>query len=90
MEQQLGQGFHNEDNQAVMLIDIGGSHGKEIRELKRRYPNLPGRMILQDLEGTINQVISGMDGYEGMEAMAYDFFTEQPIKGQSPQDSMSL
>lgn len=70
-------GFRNEDS-AVMLVDIGGGYGHEIQEIKKRYPAIPGRMILQDLPETISHVTAA----PGTEAMAYNFFTPQLIRGE--------
>ena len=77
---QLAYGF-SEAEDAVLLVDVGGGRGHEIQEIKTRYPALPGRMILQDLQGTIGQVRPepGM-----VEVMAHDFFTPQPICGEPP------
>ena len=64
-------------NQNVMFVDVGGGYGQKAISLKRSCPQLQGRFIVQDLLGTVENVPSG----EGVEMMAYDFFTEQPIKG---------
>ena len=62
----------------VLFVDIGGNQGHDLKMLKDRHPNIPGRLILQDLP----KVIDGLKGpLEGIEAMPYDFFTPQPIKG---------
>ena len=77
LEQEMVMGFCNEKN-AVMFVDIGGGYGHEIHEIKNRYPELPGRMVLQDLPETISQVTAAPD----IEAIAYNFFTPQPIRGK--------
>lgn len=77
IEQELVPGFDTNNPDAVFLVDVGGSVGHEIQALKKRYPNIPGRMILQDRPATIERVVPE----NGMEAMAHDFFTPQPIKG---------
>ena len=77
LERELVTGFSTEDN-AVMLVDIGGGYGHEIQEIKKRYPGLPGRMVLQDLPETITQVMAAPN----TEAMAYNFFTPQLIRGK--------
>lgn len=77
LEQELVTGFSGEGN-AVMFVDIGGGYGHEIQEVKKRYPDLPGRMILQDLPDTINQITAAPN----TEAMAYNFFTPQLIRGK--------
>lgn len=61
-----------------MLVDVGGGYGHEIQEIRKRYPDLPGRMIVQDLSDTINQITAA----PGTEAMAYDFFTPQVIQDE--------
>lgn len=76
-KERIAQGFDYQDPEGVSLVDVGGSMGQEIQEIRKRYPSLPGRMILQDLPSTIQQVPPS----NGMEAMAHDFFTPQPIKG---------
>lgn len=62
----------------ALLVDIGGSVGHDLEELYRKHPDVPGRLILQDLPAVIGQ-IQKLDGR--IERMAYDFFTEQPVKG---------
>ena len=74
---ELMTGFSGEDN-AVMFVDVGGGYGHEIQEIKKKYLDLPGRMILQDLPETINQVTAAPN----TEAMAYNFFTPQLIRGE--------
>ncbi len=67
---------------AVLLIDVAGNRGHDIKDFKARHGTLPGRCILQDLP----EVIAHADPMwtEGIEPMSYDFFTPQPIKGKQP------
>lgn len=62
----------------VLFVDVGGALGSEIKELRKRYPALKGRMILQDLQQTIDHVSAD----PGMEATVHDFFTPQPVTGK--------
>ena len=62
----------------ILFVDVGGALGSEIRELRKRYPALKGRMILQDRQQTIDHVSAD----SGMEAMVHDFFTPQPVTGK--------
>ena len=71
----LCQDVHTDD---VLLVDVGGGLGQDLKELKTKHPQLPGRLILQDLPKVIAQIQSVTNG---IETMAYDFFTEQPVKG---------
>ena len=59
------------------FVDIGGSIGHQCRRLKDKYPDLTGRIICQDLEETIN---SAPPMVSGVEMLAHDFFTPQPVK----------
>jgi demethylsterigmatocystin 6-O-methyltransferase len=76
-DQQIIRGFETSDPNSVILVDVGGNIGHEILEIKRRYPSIPGRAILQDLPSTIDQV----GPKEEFEAMSHDFFTPQPVQG---------
>ena len=60
-----------------LFVDVGGSIGHQCAALKKKFPNIPGRVILQDLPPVIAQAIPT----EGVELMVHDFMTEQPIKG---------
>jgi len=64
---------------AVFMVDVGGASGSQLVNFKRQWPDLPGRYILQDLPESIKALKSRPDG---IEVMAYDFFTPQPIKGR--------
>lgn len=77
VKESLIEGF---DSNSAMIVDIGGSIGHDLEELHRKHPNIPGRFILQDLPVVIGQ-IEKID--ERIEPMAYDFYTEQPVKGKS-------
>lgn len=69
-----------EDN-CVLIVDMGGSLGHDLSELRRKWPHVPGRFILQDLPAVIKQAQT-MKLHQSIEPMVHDFFTEQPIKGK--------
>ena len=64
---------------AVFIVDIGGSIGHDLAEFAKKHPNSPGRLVLQDLPVVLGQIAS-LD--EKIERMAYDFYTEQPLLGK--------
>ena len=64
-------------DQHPALVDIGGGLGHDLITLQRNFPNLRGRLVLQDLAIVINEI---KDLPFGIEAMAYDFFTPQPVQ----------
>ncbi|KAJ5594911.1 uncharacterized protein N7459_001119 [Penicillium hispanicum] len=63
---------------AALMVDVGGGPGQEISRFKERHPDIPGRFVLQDLPITLTRIEKLPDG---IEAMDYDFFTPQPVKG---------
>ncbi|MCJ1292578.1 hypothetical protein MMC34_004129 [Xylographa carneopallida] len=77
VEEEMFNGFHKEDPKATMFIDIGGALGSEVVALKQKYPHCPGRLILEDLPYVVKQV----GKTDAMEAIPYDMFTPQPVKG---------
>ncbi|KAK1633478.1 hydroxyindole O-methyltransferase [Colletotrichum phormii] len=73
----LVDGFDDSEN-GVLLVDVGGSFGHDVDEFRRKHPQAPGRLVVQDLPTVISQ-IEKLD--EKIERMGHDFFNEQPIKG---------
>ena len=67
------------DPQRTLFVDVGGGAGWQCQELKQKHPDLSGRVILQDLQ----QMVVHFKPTEGVEAMEHDFFTPQPIKGET-------
>lgn len=61
----------------VLIVDVGGGRGSVLADLRAHRPDLKGRLVFQDLP----EVFAGVEPMQGVEAMAYDFFTPQPIKG---------
>ncbi|KAE8145131.1 S-adenosyl-L-methionine-dependent methyltransferase [Aspergillus avenaceus] len=62
----------------VLLVDVGGNTGNDLCQFKRKWPDVPGRLILQDLPEVVDAV-KGLPA--SIEPMAYDFFTVQPVQG---------
>ena len=69
-----------EERTAPLIVDVGGSKGHDLVKFKQCYPSLQGRLILQDLPEVIEEA-KALGNLDGIEAMAYDFFQPQPIKG---------
>ncbi|CAI7626596.1 hypothetical protein PCG10_005652 [Penicillium crustosum] len=59
------------------FVDVGGGHGHQCIELGKKYPNLLGYLVLQDLP----EAVKNLAPIEGVKAEAYDFFQPQPIIG---------
>ncbi|KAI1416455.1 putative O-methyltransferase [Hypoxylon sp. FL1857] len=77
ISERLVDGFDtSSDSDNVLLVDVGGGMGHDLKELKEKHPSLPGKLILQDRP----EVVSGVSGGDVFEATAHDFFTPQPVK----------
>lgn len=75
VEKQLGTGA-KQDNDSVMFVDVGGGLGHEAAAVKKEFPGLPGRFVVQELPHVTLEI-----KFDGIEAMAHDFFTSQPLQG---------
>jgi len=58
-------------------VDVGGGHGHQSVLLGQKYPNLLGRLVLQDLPS----VVKGLR-IEGVSIQPYNFFERQPVHGK--------
>jgi len=64
----------------VAIVDVGGSKGHVLEDVKRFCPGLKGRMVLEE----VPSIVEAMQPLSGIEIIAYDFLTgEQPVKGES-------
>lgn len=63
----------------VVLVDVGGAKGQTIKEIRRAYPKLKGKTVLEDLQSVLDD---GVSPDLESELVPYDFFKEeQPVKG---------
>ncbi|EMR61870.1 putative o- protein [Eutypa lata UCREL1] len=66
------------DPEATLLIDVAGGEGHDVAAFHARYPDAPGRLVLQDLPPVIDSI---QELVPKVERQKYNFFTPQPIKG---------
>lgn len=66
------------DAHSVTVVDVGGGLGHGLVELRTRFLNIRGRLILQDLPKTVQQAVDPKGGFE---AMPHSFYNPQPVKG---------
>lgn len=79
IRERLVNGF-DESLQDALFVDIGAGNAHVVAGLWSAMPDLPGRMVAQDLP----TVIGAAPGPPaGVEMQTYDFFAEQPIKCKS-------
>jgi hypothetical protein len=66
-----------------LIVDIGAGRGHDLIGFRQRFPDVPGRLVLEDLSTVVDEVRGAQDlDAAGIETVAYDFFAEkQPIEG---------
>ena len=69
-----------------VFVDVGGATGHQCAALVSKFPQLKGRVILQDLPEVLQRAVP----IEGVELMPHDFWTPQPVKGNLPSMNMLL
>ena len=60
------------------LVDIGGGVGHDLIKFYHRYPNVPGKLVLQDRPSALESITNLPPA---ISSMAHDFFTPNPIRG---------
>jgi ubiquinone/menaquinone biosynthesis C-methylase UbiE len=64
----------------TIFVDVGGGAGHQAINFKQKFPELPGRVIVQDLPYSI-VMVGDESRATGVEYIIYNFFRSQPIKG---------
>lgn len=72
-------GLAGDDGETALLVDVGGNVGHDINKLLSKCPILAPRLVLQDRDNVVRLAKCPPD----VTVMAHDFFTPQPVKGQS-------
>ncbi|KAK7700141.1 hypothetical protein SLS64_011160 [Diaporthe eres] len=62
-----------------VFVDVGGNMGDRYLELLKRHPHFKGHVVVQDLE----EVVKFAPALDGMKFQGHDFFTPQPVQGES-------
>lgn len=63
----------------VLIVDVGGAMGNTMKEIREVYPELQGRMVVQDTAKVIKSI---PEHYlpAAIEASVHDFWLPQPVK----------
>ncbi|KAG8156835.1 hypothetical protein KVR01_013248 [Diaporthe batatas] len=79
----LGEYFRGSKPDTVLFVDVSGSRGLMAIEVRKKYAQVPGRVILQDQDYTIATAKNDPDpGFDTIETAIHDFFAgPNPIKG---------
>lgn len=75
---EIGNSASSIEANRKVFVDVGGSTGHQCRRLLAKYPELKGRVVLEDLP----QVIAVAQPIDGVDMVGYNMFEGQPIKGK--------
>ena len=67
------------EEEKPLYVNIGGGIGHQCAQFVDLYPDVPGRIILQDMPHSIEKALPT----PGVEAAVHNFFDPQPVKGES-------
>ncbi|PSK34145.1 hypothetical protein B9Z65_8471 [Elsinoe australis] len=65
---------------STVLVDVGGSLGHDLIDTLKKFPQLKGRLVLQDRPEVIGSI---KELTEGIEKQAHDFFTPQQVQAKA-------
>ncbi|UNI23176.1 hypothetical protein JDV02_009011 [Purpureocillium takamizusanense] len=75
--------FVRKEPDRPFIVDVGGGRGQALVEIRKHCGgSFGGKLILQDLPIVINTLRA--EDVPGIELMAYDIFTPQPVKSKLP------
>jgi len=79
VETQLRDAYDKSED-LVLLVDVGGGKGHVLQEFVKQRGRRKNMLIVQDLPAALSpaEILQPL----GIEAMPYDFFTPQPVKGK--------
>ncbi|KAL4886398.1 O-methyltransferase-domain-containing protein [Aspergillus karnatakaensis] len=69
--------LETDNSERVFFVDVGGGSGHQCLEVRDKYPNLKGRLVLQDLP----EVVKDLTGIPGVRIEGHNFFEEQTVRG---------
>lgn len=75
--QTLWEGVDVHENRPL-LVDVGGGIGHDIMEFHGKWPDAPGRLVLQDRPDVLEQARKRVPSK--IELVPHDMFTHQPVK----------
>lgn len=78
VEEYLLIGFTGDAND-VLLVDMAGGRGQDIKAFQDKFIDVPGRLVLQDQEHVLADAQVG----DRIEKMPFDLYKPQPVKGRT-------
>ncbi|KAF2000842.1 o-methyltransferas-like protein [Amniculicola lignicola CBS 123094] len=63
----------------VMAVDVGGGSGHQCEAIRKAFPHLKGRVLVEDLPFMVNRIDKEHARAIDFEVVAHDFFKPQPV-----------
>ncbi|PYH85720.1 methyltransferase [Aspergillus uvarum CBS 121591] len=76
VQEPLIEGYQKGDSD-VLLVDVAGRRGHDIAAFQTKFPDAPGRLVLEDL----SQVLESAVVHPKIDHISFDLFKPQPIQG---------
>lgn len=81
IQERILDGADRSNPERALLVDIGGGRGHDLMLFQQRFPDAPGKLVLEDLPSVIDEAAAEL-GKCGIQGVKYDFFKEaNPVKG---------
>lgn len=77
VQERVIDGFRGDEND-VLFVDIAGGRGHDLKSFRAKFPDAPGRLVLEDQPHVIKE--AKVDGK--IEKISFDLFKEQPVQGK--------
>jgi len=72
----VGYALKTTGQSGVLVVDVGGRSAREVQQISKTHPTIPGRKILQDLQ----QVVDMANETPKIEAMGHNFLKRSRSK----------
>lgn len=73
------KGSGQQPGDGPLVVDVGGNIGHDIEKFRAEHPETAGRLYLEDRP----EVVKLSKCPDSVNKLGYDFFTPQPVKGES-------
>ncbi|KAJ6155504.1 hypothetical protein N7470_006070 [Penicillium chermesinum] len=77
VQERVIEGFQGGEND-VLFVDVAGGRGHDLKSFQAKYPNAPGRLVLEDQPHVLEEAQVSAK----IEKVPIDLFKEQPIQGR--------
>ncbi|KAI0483066.1 S-adenosyl-L-methionine-dependent methyltransferase [Xylariaceae sp. FL0804] len=77
VREKLLSGLQEEEVGGTVLVDVGGGRGHDISEFLAQFPDLAGRLVLQDQQAVLDSAVSLPSR---IEKLGINFWEESPVR----------